>query len=151
MLEKPAPPTTPSYPYPTLPANDSITDALLGEPTPVMQALGRSMEAMITIYKVRSFFDSLNRHPKEEPFKRYLYDTKSKGSNGSAPSAVPYRVEVPTPSPEMQAAMRRTRLVGTLLKGVLKTVRIGKRAARNGDIDDFLVNRISNGWLGFGF
>ncbi len=120
--------------------------ALIGEPTPVMVALSKAIDGMATGFKMRSFFDPLNRHPKEEPFKRYIYD-----KNGSANGPIPYRVEMPTPDLRVRLGMGQAAAVNRALSTALKGVRVA--GWRNGDavIDDYLVGRISSGWLGFGF
>ncbi|MBW2525191.1 MAG: hypothetical protein JRI23_13490 [Deltaproteobacteria bacterium] len=38
---------------------------VVGEPTPVMKALARGLEAMATVFKIKEPLDPLNRHPKE--------------------------------------------------------------------------------------
>ena len=124
--------------------------ALLGEPTPVMKTLARSMEAMVTSFKVKSFFDPLNRHPKEEPYKRYIYD-KPNGHNGHNGSAIPYRTEVPGVDRETKAHMRKAQRTSAVLRTALKAVRYGTRGKGDPEIDDYVCERIGKGWLGFGF
>lgn len=144
--------------------------AIIGEPTAVMETLARSMELAVSMYKVRSFFDDMNRHPKEEPFKRYIYD-KPNGANGTGHakgakasngangtngsnghgSPVPYRIEAPPPSPKIAREMARSHGASGVLKAALRTVRLVKRDKSNPEIDDYLIERISKGWLGFGF
>ena len=120
--------------------------ALIGEPTPVMKTLAGAAEAMATVFKVREFFDPLNRHPKEEPFKRYIYDAKTKSAGPR-----PYTTEMPEPTKSVQAQMARGERVGSILAAAMKTVQIGKRSQGDREIDDHLAERMANGWLGLGF
>ncbi len=131
--------------------------ALLGEPTPVMEALGRSMDRLVTLFKVQSFFDPLNRHPKEEPFKRYIYDKSGKdgssngSSNGGNGGATPYRLEMGKPTKEARAELRKSEITRVILSATLKAVRFGRRHAGDPIIDDYLIHRMSLGRVGFGF
>ena len=120
--------------------------ALLGEPTPVMKALSNSQETLITALKVKQFFDPLNRHPKEEPFKRYVYE-----NNGHSGSAIPYRTEMNEPPRKVRREMQRARFINKMIAATMKTVRYGKRRQTVPEIDDYLIRRISEDWLGFGF
>jgi len=120
--------------------------ALLGEPTAVMETLARSIDTLATVHKVRQFFDPDNRHPKEEPFKRYLYD-----KNGAGKRATPYRVEMPEAAPEIRREMERARFVRHAMTAALKAVRFGRSRRSDAEIDDFIVHRIAEGWNGFGF
>ena len=119
---------------------------LLGEPTPVMEALSRSMERLVTMHKVKQFFDPLNRHPKEEPFKKYVYDKRQ--SNGSP---VPYRIEMPDVPRDVRKKMGRSETRSFLLRSTLNAIRISNRRKGDPEIDDYLTQRIGKGWLGFGF
>ncbi len=120
---------------------------LLGQPTPVMEALSVALDAIVTARKIRDFFDPMNRHPKEEPYKRYIYDKE--GTNGSA---TPYRVEIPGPIPaSTRASMAAAGALGAALAASLKAVRLG--AWQRGDpyIDEYLARIVRDGCLSFGF
>ena len=119
---------------------------ILGEPTPVMEALARAQEALITGYKVRERFDPLNRHPKEEPHKRYVYDKS--GQNGSA---IPYRIERPRAPLGTRLGMRQAELLDGALAAMMKTIRRARAGAGDPEVDDYLVERVQRHWLGFGF
>ncbi len=120
---------------------------VIGEPSPVMEATARAIDGMMTMTMLREQYDPLNRHPKEEPFKRYLYD---KGAN--APTGpVPYRTEVERPRGRTAIAMTTERASNRLLGKVLSGVRIGRRRRGDADVDAYLVKRIRKGQLGFGF
>ena len=120
---------------------------ILGEPTPAMDALSKRVELLVTILKAKEWIDPLNRHPKEEPFKRYVYDNNA-NRNGSA---VPYRIEMPEPDSSIKREMAVGKITKTMLATTLRTVRFLNRHNSDPDIDDYLVERIAEGWLGFGF
>jgi len=120
--------------------------ALIGEPTPIMKMLAKGMERLTTIYRVKQFFDPMNRHPKEEPFKRYTY-----AKNGSNGTPVPFTTEVDKPSLRLRAQLARASMNSAFLTASLKAVRFGKRSKGDPVIDDYLVKRIEQGWMGFGF
>ena len=105
-----------------------------------------NMDRLVTGFKIKAFFDPLNRHPKEEPCKKYHYD-----KNGHSDAAIPYRTEMAEPTPEVKAQMRRAAVTRTFLSGSLKAVRFARRSQGDPVIDDYLVKRIEQGWLGFGF
>ena len=121
--------------------------AVIGEPTPVMEVLGRAVEGLATVYKAKNFFDPFNRNPKEEPFKRYAYD-KPAGRNGD----IPYRTEWPTrPDLRTRLAMEREDLKFIALDRALKGVRLGFRRKTDPDIDDYLIRLVRSFAFGFGF
>ena len=121
--------------------------SLIGEPTPVMKALGRLMDVAVTGAKVTEFFDSMNRHPKEEPYHRYIYK-----NNGQSDSAIPYDKECPTPrTPAVRRGMAREAFQR---RGMAMGLKASKVVGwRDGDpsIDGFLVQMVESGRVGFGF
>jgi hypothetical protein len=119
---------------------------VIGEPTPVMEALGRSTESLATAFKVREFFDPINRHPKEEPFKRYVYDR-----NGSSNGAVPYRVEKPRIPLRVRAGMQQERLVYAAMETAMRTMRTLKWRRSDPEVDDFLIQVVHAHEFGLGF
>ena len=120
--------------------------ALIGEPTPVMEMWGRSTEFSANIFKLQNILDPFNRHPKEEPYKRYIYDKQ--GQNG----ATPYSTAWPAKSPlATQLAMKQESLKQTVMSAALKAVRLAKRSKSDPEIDDYLVDLIDSWAFGFGF
>lgn len=103
----------------------------------------------MTVHKVREMFDPMNRHPKEEPYKRYQYRRNGRG-NGSGPT-VPYQIEMPRPSRAARVAMAKEAAMHAALTVALKTIRFGKRNQGDPEIDDPILRQIATGWLGFGF
>jgi len=126
---------------------------LVGEPTAVMEALSRALDALATTAKVREFFDPLNRHPKEEPFKRYTYGHNGRnGHNGHNGRAVPYRTEWPGSTPicvRTQRAHEEARYV--VIDAALRGVKAAGWRARDPEIDEYLVGTVHRRALGFGF
>ena len=120
---------------------------LIGPPTPVMKTLGRSIEGLATAFRIKEFFDPLNRHPKEEPFKKYIYE-KSCNTTGS----LPYRVEMPSKkSRKVKAEMRREYMAYSVLEKLMKSIRALNRKQGDSDIDNFLIEIVGQHNVGFGF
>jgi hypothetical protein len=118
----------------------------IGEPTPVMKALARGLETMATVFKIKEPLDPLNRHPKEEPFRRFHYD-----KNGRSQSAVPYTTSANPPDLGPRMAIARGDFNKALLATAMKLMRGGLRLDSDREIDDFLIDLVSGGRLGFGF
>ena len=53
---------------------------LIGEPSAIQQVLSRNMEKRAKNFKIQNFLDPINRYPKQEPAKRYLYQKNKKYS-----------------------------------------------------------------------
>lgn len=120
--------------------------AVIGEPTAVMEALSKNTVAMITAFKIREFFDPLNRHPKEEPFKRYIYD-----KNGQSNGAVPYRTERTRAPLKTRLAMRATTMTYDIIATTMKAIRYSRWRKSDPVIDDYLIGMMEEGGIGFGF
>lgn len=121
--------------------------ALIGEPTAIMQALGRIVETTVSVHKVKEFFDSMNRHPKEEPFRRYLYH-----NNGNSNGAVPYEKQSPTPpSPGVRFEMWREKQSHKLMEAALSVIRRAQPSKGDPEIDEYLLELVRNSRFGFGF
>ena len=120
---------------------------LIGEPTPVMEAMARAIEAMATVYKAKDLFDPLNRHPKEEPFKRYIYDKQGNG-NG----AIPYRTEWPSKVPiKTRLAMNTESIKSKALGNAMKGIRFSRSRRSDPDIDEYLINKVGSQVFSVGF
>ena len=126
---------------------DARFRSVIGEPTPVMRATARALDGLMTATMVQEFLDPINRHPKEEPCKRYFYDKGDDAPDGP----VPYRTETDRPTGRVALNMGIEGLTSRLLGRALAGVRLGLRRDGDRDIDDYLVRRISQGQLGFGF
>lgn len=125
---------------------DEKYQALMGKPTPVMEALARGNEALATIYKVKSVMDPPNRHPKEEPYKRYVYH-----NNGLASGAIPYITERQRPSLKVRAEMEQEKLSFLALETSMKALGALRRSKGDPDLDNFLCDLIHCRSFGFGF
>jgi hypothetical protein len=119
---------------------------VIGEPTPVMQALSRASEGIATLYKAKELLDPANRSPKEEPFKRYVYDKPDPGVG------VPYRTEYPgRTSLRTRLAMQREALRYSLLEAAVRGIRFGLAARGDQVIDEHLTRLVAERAWGFGF
>jgi len=120
--------------------------ALIGEPTPTMELLAGINDTMATAFKVRCFFDPLNRHPKEEPFKRYIYE-----KNGNSNGAIPYRTETHRPSLGVRAEMKTAEGIHLAMKAGMRSLQLTRRRRLDPDIDDWLIGLVASHRFGFGF
>jgi len=112
----------------------------------VMRTMARALDGLATSLHLRQAVDSLNAHPKEEPFKRYTY-----AKNGLSDSAVPYTTEWPGGTPGW---LKRERAVDALkFTAVDAAMRTARRLRRGGDaeIDDHLTGMVKRRAFGFGF
>jgi len=122
--------------------------ALLGEPTPVMEALSLAVDGLATTYKLKELFDPQNRHPKEEPFKRYIYPAGSKSGGGG----LPYKIEVPHgPCLGDRATMAKESASYALMEAAMRAIRVAGRGKGDPEIDDTLVQMVSDRCFAFGF
>jgi len=121
--------------------------AVIGEPTAVQVAMARAMEGMAAATKVRNFFDPLNRHPKEEPFKRYVYDKKPSG-NG----AIPYRTEWPSAVPlKTRMALRSEEARASVLEKAIRGIRAARPRRSDPEVDDHILRMVQQRTLSAGF
>ena len=63
---------------------------LIGEPTAIQNVLSRNLEKRAKKLKLRNLLDPINRYPKEEPAKRYLYLKSKKLREGD----IPYKTQL---------------------------------------------------------
>ena len=120
--------------------------AIIGEPTPVMDALSRVQEGLATTMHLKELIDPLNMSPKEEPCKRYVYSKNGKSNGG-----LPYRTEWTPPSLPIQARMTGESMAHRALGMAMKLIRSTRPGGGDQQIDDHLLDRLSHGRLGFGF
>ena len=92
-----------------------------GKPTPSQEIMSYYILAKAFQAKLHETIDPQNRHPKEEPFKVYIYD-----KNGRGEQAPPYRVIYPTQDNayERYRTIReiKEKVLGKALKWVDKTM-----------------------------
>ncbi len=118
---------------------------LIGEPTPAMQAMARGSEWLATSAKLRDYVEPFNYTPKQEPYKRYVYD---KPSNGG----VPYRTEFPRGT-DMATRLHRAGESAryAVLEAAVRGLRLGLGSRGDPEIDDHLVRLVHDQAWGFGF
>jgi len=118
---------------------------VIGEPSPVQQLLARNIVRLSKSEHRKLMYNPSHYRPKEEPFKRYVYDRSITDPD------IPYRTEWPTPKPlttrkqEAREAMRYFFLD--------KAMRLQR--SRSGDhadplVDDYLIGMVSDRAFGFG-
>ncbi len=120
--------------------------ALVGEPTAVMAMLSDVVVRLAGKDYARLALDPAHYRPKEEPFKRYVYE---KGSDTDGP--LPYRTEWPgRPRREIRRARRGESLRYLVLEEALKARRLTARGRTDRIIDDYLIGMVSDRAFGFG-
>lgn len=120
---------------------------IIGEPTPPMKALARAIEGLATSFKARQLFDPLNRHPKEEPFKRYVYR-----KDGRSKSSVPYDIEMPSARDvSVRAQKEAEKLSYAAMELTMRSLRTVQWRKSDPEIDDYLLELMHEQRFGFGF
>jgi hypothetical protein len=108
-----------------------------------MEYLGKITEKRAKKFKIKNLLDPFNRYPKEEPFKKYLYN-KDKSMKDKP---IPYKTIEPTKKP---FAMKWTKFEFTVLAQVLKIVRTFRHKKSDIKIDDFIIESIKKrNFVGF--
>jgi 23S rRNA A1618 N6-methylase RlmF len=64
---------------------DQRYQELIGEPSAIQKVLSKSLEKRAKKFKIQNLLDPINRYPKEEPAKRYLYLKNKKLMEGDTP------------------------------------------------------------------
>ena len=84
--------------------------------------------------------------PKEEPFKKYIYD-KTNTNDGP----VPYKTEWPNkPGAKVKRQMKKESFRYFFLEKALKTRRATAGKGTDPEIDDYLIGMVSHRAFGFG-
>jgi haloalkane dehalogenase len=120
---------------------------LIGKPTPVMKLMSRVCERLAIVFKKKDRLDPFNRYPKEEPFKRYLYDNRQSDRD----DAVAYRTEFPNSTPaRVRMAMKWNDLRFSLMAQWMKGVQKCRPSKGDADIDNYLIKTIrEKNFIGF--
>ncbi|MFX1323665.1 MAG: B12-binding domain-containing radical SAM protein [Promethearchaeota archaeon] len=69
--------------------------ALIGEPTPMMELISRSIEQSAVKFKMEHLFNPFGRKPREEPAKRYLYNKDESIKDDDIPYITEYPNKIP--------------------------------------------------------
>ena len=117
----------------------------IGEPSPVQQLLARNIVRLSKSEHRKVMYNPSHYRPKEEPFKRYVYD------RSITDSEIPYRTEWPTPKPfstRKQEARESARYF--FLDKAMRLQR--SRSGDNADplVDEYLIRMVSDKAFGFG-
>jgi hypothetical protein len=125
---------------------DKKYHSLIGEPTAVMRLLSYIVIRLVARDYHQLILDPSFYKPKQEPFKKYVYDS---AENGKSP--IPYRTEWPGKQPW---PVRRERAKESLryffLEKALKAKRMVSKNQSDPVIDDYLIEMVSNQAFGFG-
>jgi len=108
---------------------------LIGEPTPVMEYLSKITEKRAKKFKIKNLMDPFNRYPKEEPFKKYLYDK----DESTKDKRIPYKTIEPTKKP---FAMKWSKFEFQAFAQILKMTRTFNRKKSDLKVDDFIIETI---------
>ncbi|MFX0031002.1 MAG: hypothetical protein ACFE8B_17440, partial [Candidatus Hermodarchaeota archaeon] len=112
---------------------------LIGEPTPMMELISRSVEESAVKFKMKHLFDPFDRKPREEPTKRYLYN-KDKSIKYDD---IPYITEYPNKIPrKVRRDMRMSNFKYKLINKFLSTKYKVKSTKRLSELDDIVLNNI---------
>jgi len=121
-------------------------DVIIGEPTPIMHLLSNAVMRLATGEYQKLLANPSLYGPKEEPFKRYVYDKSNGIDNG-----IPYMTEWPTDrSWKVRKDMARESLSYFFLEKAMKAKRTVSRGKSNEVIDSYLINMVSERAFGFG-
>jgi hypothetical protein len=120
--------------------------AIIGEPTAIMNLLARAIMRLSRREHARLLYNPSHYRPKQEPFKRYVYDKKNGGDG-----VVPYVTEWPSrASFETRRAMAREELRYFLLDKAMRMRRAASGGRTDPIIDDYLMKMVSDRAFGFG-
>jgi haloalkane dehalogenase len=114
---------------------------LIGEPTAVMEFVGNIVEKLAKKFKIKNYLDPFNRHPKEEPFKRYLYEKDGKLKDG----AVPYKTEFPGSTPlGIKLSIGWTKFKFRLMADLCKAIKTFRPGKKDKEIDNYLIDSLKH-------
>lgn len=118
----------------------------IGQPTAIMELLAQAILRLSRREHERLLHNPSHYRPKEEPFKRYVYDKKC-NSDGD----IPYVTEWPSrPSQQTRRAMTREALRYFFLDKAMRIRRATSRGRSDPIIDDYLMALVSKRSFGFG-
>jgi hypothetical protein len=120
--------------------------ATIGEPTAVMQLVAAIVLRLAQHDHARLLYNPSHYRPKEEPFKRYVYEKRApEGAD------VPYRTEWPGRRPfRVWRAMAGESVRYFVLDQAMRLRRATSGARRDPVIDDYLLGMVSDRAFGFG-
>ncbi|MHA2006304.1 MAG: B12-binding domain-containing radical SAM protein [Promethearchaeota archaeon] len=117
---------------------------LIGEPTPMMKKLSKSIEQRAVKFKKKHLFEPYNRYPREEPAKRYLYNKDSSIKDDD----IPYTTEYPNKIPKkVRRAMKMNNFKYKFLSKLLSARYKVKSNKNINELDKILLS--GKGFGGF--
>ncbi len=125
---------------------DKFYRSTIGEPSAIMKLLSNIILRLSGKEYHQLLLDPSFHKPKEEPFKRYIYE-----KNGNSVNSVPYKTEWPSkPHPAVRRQMILESLRYLLLEEMIRTKRFFAGENRDPLIDNYLTDMIKGRAFGFG-
>jgi hypothetical protein len=120
--------------------------SIIGEPTPIMKFLSARIVSLASKEYSKLIFDPSYHGPKQEPFKKYIYDkTMDTGD------AFPYKTEWPSsPTGKTKRAMKKESVRYVLLEGIMKWKKMTGKKKYDEIIDNYLLRMVEDRAFGFG-
>jgi hypothetical protein len=112
---------------------------LIGEPTPMMEMLSKSIEGRAVKFKIKHQFNPYNRYPREEPAKLYLYNKDSSIKDDDIPYITEYPNEIPK---KVRKAMKRNNFKYNLLTKILSARYKVKSSKHINELDQITLQNI---------
>ena len=120
---------------------------LIGEPTPMMELISRSIEQSAMKFKMKHMYDPFNRKPREQPAKKYFYEKDGSIKDDD----IPYITEYPNKIPrKTRRALKLHNVKYNLIGKVLSTRYRVKSKKRKRELDQIILNFLKGqGYGGF--
>ncbi len=112
---------------------------LIGEPTPMMELVSRSVEQSALKFKMKHMFDPWNRRPREEPGKRYRYEKDGSIKDDDIPYMTEYLNKTPR---KVRREMKMNNFKYKLINKFLSTRYRFKSSKRISELDDIMLKNI---------
>ncbi|MFW9866195.1 MAG: hypothetical protein ACFFEN_08875, partial [Candidatus Thorarchaeota archaeon] len=112
---------------------------LIGEPTPMMELISRSIEQSAVKFKMKHLFDPFGRRPREEPAKIYLYNKDKSIKDDDIPYITKYPNNIPK---KVRKDMKRSNFKYKLINKYLSYKYRVKSTKKLSELDDIVLNNI---------
>jgi hypothetical protein len=112
---------------------------LIGEPTPMMELISRSIEQSAVKFKMKHLFDPFGRRPREEPAKIYLYNKDKSIKDDDIPYITKYPNKIPK---KVRKDMKRSNFKYKLINKYLSYKYRVKSTKKLSELDEIVLNNI---------
>jgi len=112
---------------------------LIGEPTPMMEMISRTIEQAAVKFKMEHLFDPFGRRPREEPAKRYLYNKDDSIKDDDIPYITEYPNEIPR---KIKKQLKGSNFKYKLINKYLNYKYRVKSTKKLGELDEIILNNI---------